>query len=372
MSSMSSMSPAGGSAGRPSTARPAAARLQVPPLTNPGASPTPAPVAPASFQRIAGSTATNGCSHDMGTVGPLTSDRPRATRPARAASKPRPSAAVATRPVGSPGSNRVSDTAAEARERLGRLAGAGVLDRPRPLPEHFRPLARLLSPSRTVTWTSGSRTRAALKEARASAAATGSVVHLPRPPGTNPTDLGVLAHELTHVGDRRRRHAHADLFSLSSVGSALDAGERRARQVGSAVTAATRMSERVPGGTADLPVGGAPAGMGRVMDIARGAATKALTAAQGNSPVSPTSGSQIENAVGQGAQTVGDAVPAIPRIRDAARVTPSVVGDTASALLQTASVAGDRDSQVGELLEALEERVLLEMERRGGRWGGVF
>jgi hypothetical protein len=309
----------------------------------------------------------------MGMVRRPTGDRPKAARPVRAASKPRPSAAVAPRPVGGTGSNLVRGSAAEARERLGWLAGAGALDRPRPLPERFRPLARLLSPGRAVTWTSGSRTRAALKEARASAAATGSVVHLPRPPGTNPTDLGVLAHELTHVGDRRRRHAHADLFSLGSVGSALDAGERRARQVGSAVTSATRVVERVPGGTADLPVGGAPAGMGRVMDIARGAATEALTAAQGNSPASPTSGSQVENAVGQGAQRVGDAVSsAIPRMIDAPPVTPSVVGDTASALLQTASVAGDRDSQIGELLETLEERVLLEMERRGGRWGGVF
>jgi hypothetical protein len=38
----------------------------------------------------------------------------------------------------------------------------------------------------------------------------------------------------------------------------------------------------------------------------------------------------------------------------------------------SASAAGDSHSQLSELLEQLEERLLVEIERRGGRYAGVF
>jgi hypothetical protein len=44
----------------------------------------------------------------------------------------------------------------------------------------------------------------------------------------------------------------------------------------------------------------------------------------------------------------------------------------AAGFLATASAATDAFSQMGELLEAIEERLLAELERRGGRYAGVF
>jgi hypothetical protein len=67
------------------------------------------------------------------------------------------------------------------------------------------------------------------------------------------------------------------------------------------------------------------------------------------------------------------------RLRTAAKqpiggLASTTGGATAvSALLGTvASSAVDGFSQMGELIEALEERLLAEIERRGGRFGGVF
>ena len=36
------------------------------------------------------------------------------------------------------------------------------------------------------------------------------------------------------------------------------------------------------------------------------------------------------------------------------------------------SSGADPDTRLTELMEALEERVLIELERRGGRYAGVF
>lgn len=241
------------------------------------------------------------------------------------------------------------------RQRLARLFRAGALDRPRPLPDAVRPLARLLAPGRGVTYTSGSRTGRALAATGAAAAATGTVVHLPRPPRAEPHDLGLLAHELAHVGDRGTASQGAELLGL---GPALDAGERRARRVGDAVATSARSAAGLPAGTAGLPVGGSPATRERVLAAARDAASVAVRATPAATPAT-----------------------APPTRQPAAAATPSPVAPAAASseatggatlLLPTASVARDLESQLGELLEALEERVLLELERRGGRWGGEF
>jgi hypothetical protein len=47
-------------------------------------------------------------------------------------------------------------------------------------------------------------------------------------------------------------------------------------------------------------------------------------------------------------------------------------GGQVAAFLASASAATDPFSQMGELVEALEERMLVELERRGGRFAGVF
>jgi len=79
------------------------------------------------------------------------------------------------------------------------------------------------------------------------------------------------------------------------------------------------------------------------------------------------------------ARTVDAAAESAPSAVDQARsglagamdTAEQVTGQVAS-FLASASAATDPFSQMGELLEALEERLLVELERRGGRFAGMF
>jgi hypothetical protein len=53
-------------------------------------------------------------------------------------------------------------------------------------------------------------------------------------------------------------------------------------------------------------------------------------------------------------------------------VTPQVPSAPQAAPEPPAPTAGSAAALIGELVEALEERVLTELERRGGRYAGVF
>ena len=53
-------------------------------------------------------------------------------------------------------------------------------------------------------------------------------------------------------------------------------------------------------------------------------------------------------------------------------VTSPAGGRSTGLFAGSASAATDSYSQIGELIEAIEERVLAEVERRGGRYAGMF
>jgi hypothetical protein len=334
--------------------------------------------------------------------------------------------------------------------------GAGI-----PLPDRFRGLAQAITGRRSLPrFTAGAATRRWLRASGARAAATGTTMHLPSHPGTGPSQVGAVAHELTHLAHRGGRPR----FLLSRLPTAPDAEERLAQQVGEA---ARRLASQPAGRAADLAgragdlagragdlagragdlagragdlaaTGGDLAGRvadraGRVPAAVRGAGLPALPvpevpAGPGPLPVPypslPVAGvagaaqlareaarAAVAERLGAAAPTPPDqtAAPAGEALRGAAgssggRVMPALppappgmAGGAAehpagprsparaagrtpaspdAADTGASAAAGNppaaTDPAFDDLLDALEDRLLAELERRGGRYAGVF
>jgi len=256
------------------------------------------------------------------------------------------------------------------------------LERPSLLPTAVLPLARAVTGrSQAPRYTTGPATRHALLAAGALGATSGSVVHLPEPPSMAPRALGVLAHELAHVAERTPRPR----FLLGSLGGAHDQGERQARRVGEAARAgaadlvggmAAGPLAAVAGGSrvADLPVGG---GAG----VAGAARQATLNAAAGLTGGAASTVAEAADLAGPAvpAMTAAGASSAAPGDVGAGSSTGTPAGPAAATAAAGPAAPGAAPgggtlshSQVSELLEALEERLLAEIERRGGRYAGVF
>lgn len=319
--------------------------------------------------------------------------------------------------------------------------GAGI-----PLPDRFRGLAQAITGRRTLPrFTAGAATRRWLRTSGARAAATDTTMHLPSHPGTGPSQVGAVAHELTHLAHRGGRPR----FLLSRLPTAPDAEERLAQQVGEA---ARRLASRPAGGAADLagragdlagragdlaatggelagriadraarvpaaargaglpalPVPEAPAGPGPLPhpslpvagvagaaqlahEAARAAVAERLGAAAPTRPdaTAAPAGAALPGAAGS---TGGRMMPALPpappgmagvaaehhpagprspaRGADRTPASPDAVHTGAAASAGNPPAA--TDSAFDDLLDALEDRLLAELERRGGRYAGVF
>lgn len=141
---------------------------------------------------------------------------------------------------GASGDQGTSHRRWRSRQRAQRLAEAGerrVLAAAggpsRSWPDALIPLARAIAPTRRPRLVTGVAARAALGAAAARAATVGDRVLLPHPPRRDPGDLEVVAHELSHVAERAARPR----FLLRAASGVLDAGERRARKLGSTIAA---------------------------------------------------------------------------------------------------------------------------------------
>jgi hypothetical protein len=287
---------------------------------------------------------------------------------------------------------------------------ARPLETPRALPAALHPAASAITGrARPPLFTTGPATRHALAAAGALGATTGTVVHLPSAPG--PSVSAVLAHELTHTRSPVRRPR----FFLGGASSLLDDDERSALAAGrGALQSASGLVDRgrsaaegligqgrsaadgligrgrsavaEAGSTAagivdSLPVGG---GLGAVGDVATRAARAAVMEAAA-SPMSAVSG-LADQASGFADRAGGLASGAVDRASGMASDLASGVADTASGFVDQATdavggLAAQASSAAGaaknaldpdKIVEIVEQRLLREIERRGGRWAGVF
>ncbi|MET3424008.1 hypothetical protein BJ973_003220 [Actinoplanes tereljensis] len=260
------------------------------------------------------------------------------------------------------------------RERWEAAVAARPLEAPRALPGALHAMASALTGrARPPLFTTGPNTRHALAAAGALGATTGTVVHLPAAPPSGPAVSAVLAHELMHTRSPVRRPR----FLLDGVSGLLDDDERQALSAG-------KQAAATGAGIVDsLPVGG---GLGAVSEVATRAARAAVieaTASPVGSAFSGLSGdafSGLQGAAGdafsglQGA--AGSAASGMQEAASGAASTVSaaasdVVGGAASAVGQAAGAA-KAGLDADQVVEIVERRLLREIERRGGRWAGLF
>jgi hypothetical protein len=286
------------------------------------------------------------------------------------------------------------------------------LESPRPFPTALRPLVRAVTGAGRASYTTGPATRHALAAAGAHGATTGSVVHLPAAPSPAPGPLlGVVAHELAHA----RNPVTRPRFLLEVPDGGADADERTAQSVGRRFQSiAAGGGDAIRAGIVDeLPVGG----LGRVGGIA-GQARAALTGGGGfggggyggalAGGAAPGGGAFSGAALGAGGALAGgalsgggalaegaleDALPdgsQVPGLGAAAgwpgagmpgadlTGAGGAVADPASAAFTAATGGGPGGSappsnvDIDRLADLLEQRLLKQIERRGGRYAGVF
>jgi hypothetical protein len=291
----------------------------------------------------------------------------------------------ATAPAGTP------------RQRWEAAVAAQPLETPRPLPAPLHALARAITGRQhPPRFTTGPATRRALAAAGALGATTGSVVHLPAVPTSAPTATTVLAHELAHTRNPVRRPR----FLLGNALGLADDDERQAVAAGRQM-----LGQGGPSGAAGpvaagiverLPVGGGLAGI-------QEAAAQAVQAKLAEATPPPATLARLLGALDElpgaapttGFDASGDlpGLPTVPAAAGAPGLPALPVGDGYGPAGGSAGVAGiggaaapaggggpggSATTGPGVPLDAdrvvamVEERLLREIERRGGRWAGVF
>jgi hypothetical protein len=253
---------------------------------------------------------------------------------------------------------------------------ARPLEAPQALPARFHALASAVTGAALPPrYTTGPATRHALAAAGALGATTGSVVHLPAPPARVPAS--VLAHELSHARQPVRRPR----FLLSSMSGAVDDDERGALAAGRGLLTNAASGGNGPetgAGLVDrLPVGGGVGAVGAVTEVATRAARAAVIEA-GASPLSGTGFGDLGGGFPSGASTstaTSDQEGGGTSGGTTGGGTTSAAGastESAPGATNTGATGGAAPLDIDTVLEAVEERLLREIERRGGRWAGVF
>lgn len=296
------------------------------------------------------------------------------------------------RPAAAPGANRGATAGPASAETRWRAAVASrPLESPRPFPAPLRPLVAAVTGAERATYTTGPATREALAAAGAHGATTGSVVHLPAAPSTAPGPLlGVVAHELTHA----RRPVSRPRFLLEGLHgggddderSALALGRRFAGSLGGAVTGG---ADEIRAGIVDeLPVGGlgrVTGALGQARDAVGGGLPDVGAAAGGavsefvsgggagwpgagmpGADVGTAAGDAVSGAASAAMGGASAAMGAVGSVVDAAAGTVAHADGTPGGAAPPSTVDIDR------LADLLEQRLLRQIERRGGRYAGVF
>lgn len=192
----------------------------------------------------------------------------------------------------------------------------------------------------------------------------------------------MLVHELAHL----RQHLSRPRFLLGRPDGAADADERAAAALTSLVrpgvgTAGAGRPTSTAGRVQDLPV--APGAGAGLVELVRTTARESV--ADGLGPaglarheVAPAAPAGPAGPAGGAGIPVG-APSAAPTVAPTAAGLPSAPGAPAAAAASGAGVAAGgpaatllTDEVVDGLVDALERRLVAELERRGGRYTGVF
>jgi len=291
-----------------------------------------------------------------------------------------------------------------AEQRWRAAIRARPLEPARPFPASMAPLVQAVAgPTFKPSYTTGAATRQALAAAGAHGATTGSVIHLPHAPTPHRGEmLGVVAHELAHA----RNPVSRPRFLLHTPLGDADADERAASAVGRRVqSAASELGSMGAGIVDSLPVGGAAGLLGAGRHAAQAALDK-LPGVNGLS-TGDLGGSLVDRfrsqagaipdvslpGLGSGGGFGLPAMPAMPTMPNLPAM-PDLPGSPMDFVATAAGMvtgAGDGSAPAGgapaasapraaagatpdidHLAAAIEERVLRQIERRGGRYAGVF
>ncbi|MEV6634663.1 DUF4157 domain-containing protein [Actinoplanes sp. NPDC051470] len=280
--------------------------------------------------------------------------------------------------------------------------------------------------ARPPLYTTGPNTRNALSQAGALGATTGSVIHLHAAPTPGPSVSAVLAHELTHTRSPVRRPR---FFLGGGLSSLLDDDERGAlaagaqslvgkgREAASGLVGAGRNAvagakdtaagylgqgrqmadgligqgrnalagagETAAGIVDQLPVGG----LGGVGDMATRAARAAVIEAT-SGPMAAANG-MLDDAQGMASGAMNTASGYVDQasgaaagladqaggyVDQASNAAGGAVNQATGAVSQAAGAVGGKAEALDpdRVVEIVEQRLLREIERRGGRWAGVF
>lgn len=271
---------------------------------------------------------------------------------------------------------RTERTAASAAARFESvLRDAPRVDRPVALPARFRPLAdRIVGRKVAVKVVHGSVTRQALAAAGHDAATTDRTIHLPSRPDASTRTMSIVAHELEHVAapsPTPRFHGGVD-----------SPEERRATAMEQVVRRLATTADRPRAvGTAGLPVGGLTA-FGRA-----GSGVDAATIARSPSaspPGPPVPASALHRQVSAAAST---SAPDTVNRTAAASATSGGTRSSNRTIRREGvddpmqAMGGSSDSSgapaispavLSAIIRAVEDRLLDEIERRGGLRRGGF
>jgi hypothetical protein len=271
---------------------------------------------------------------------------------------------------------RPPTTAAERFDTV--LRAANIADRPVALPARFRPLAeRIVGPRIAVQVVHGAVTRKALAAAGHDAATTDRTIHLPSRPDSSARTMSIVAHELEHVAvpsAAPRFHGGPD--------SAEERQATRTEQVIRRLAAKVESRPEPTFGTAGLPVGGLTAfgrsGAGAPPPVPGSAAGSTSSTSSTSASGGGTSASdEIQRMIADNTPPARPPQPVAPRGRGRGPIR-RLVTDASANSTGMDEVAGSSDNpalspaQLSAIIRAVEDRLLEEIERRGGLWRGSF
>ncbi len=291
---------------------------------------------------------------------PALLQRPRLQRSATTSD---PAAAASTP---NPNPTPTASSELDLSERFMAELGRHRQERARPLPVQFRAIADVIVADRTPRLSTSLASRQALAAVDKVAATTGDVIHLARVPSAGtPSDglTGIIAHELTHVANPSPAPRFFDDDRHS-------AEERRATEVGEIMR-----STRLRPVAAPRPSRGAPMSITTDFDDATESIRRRVAAS--NSSGSSNDGSDTIQRKFSGSM-------------GGHRARPSNASETTTATTNTISQAepSTRAAPTGSIsrtefrkllrenfdtvVELLEDRLIADLERRGGRYRRDF